>query len=443
LFRAVDNVSTLSDFRVVKKFIAQSGLKGGKCNCQGLSGEDLILNVPVGTIVWNEGKTEVICDLSELNQTFIVAKGGRGGCGNAHFVTSVRQAPSFAEMGEPGEEVNIILELKLIADVGIIGVPSSGKSTLISRISEAKPKIADYPFTTLVPNLGVVDLVNFGGSKEESFVVIDVPGLIEGASEGKGLGDEFLRHTTRARFLVHLLDASRPDIVSDYQIINKELKLYSDELFKKEQIVVINKIDLIDKEFLDLLIESLETVNKKLKAKILAISAVSGDGIKNLVFALWKKIQQKPRLKKEEKIDEINEDHQIYRPHLERRPSLEITVIGDELENPEDFVEQKRSIRLTKKERMARMAKKKECKKEGKEFIEEKVIEEKTRKVKIFAVKHERFEQIVVMSNLNNEDALNRVYDVMKKFKIKRELLKMGAKANDKIIVSGRTIRFR
>lgn len=249
---ANENTDTLSDFVSRKKFEAQNGNNGGGNNRGGKDGEDTLLNVPTGTVVsaLNEkGEYETVADLRETGDRVIIAYGGRGGFGNAHFTSSVRQRPDFAELGEPGEERQIKLDLKLVADVGIVGYPSVGKSTLISVISNARPKIAAYPFTTLIPNLGVVRV------HDRSFVVCDVPGLIEGASEGKGLGDKFLRHIERTGTIVHMLDIGRAlveggsvdveALIRDYKAIRKELEAYSPVLSHKREIIVLNKADLV------------------------------------------------------------------------------------------------------------------------------------------------------------------------------------------------------
>jgi GTP-binding protein len=233
------NTDTLSDFMSRKKFQAEKGQHGLGKNCNGKSGEDLILHVPPGTLVKNPDDGAVLADLMLDGEQMVIVNGGKGGFGNAHFISSTRQAPDFAELGEPGEKKTITLELKLVADVGIIGFPSVGKSSLIAAVSSARPKIADYPFTTLVPNLGVVTV------SDREFVLCDVPGLIEGASEGKGLGDQFLKHIERCGILLHVLDISRENLVDDYRIIRKELEAYSPTLAQKQEIIVLNKIDLV------------------------------------------------------------------------------------------------------------------------------------------------------------------------------------------------------
>jgi len=250
IFLADSNTDTLSDFASKKRFEAEVGEKGSGKNCHGKNGVNLLLSVPPGTQIFDAEEKDAppLCDLVHEGECFVAAKGGRGGYGNAHFVSSTRQRPDFAELGEPGEKKKLTLTLKLIADVGIIGYPNAGKSTLISVISSARPKIADYPFTTLVPNLGVVH------NGDRSYVVCDIPGLIEGASEGKGLGDTFLRHIERCGVLLHLLDCSRAlagsevdidQLVRDYRAIRKELEAFSPALTAKRELVILNKIDLI------------------------------------------------------------------------------------------------------------------------------------------------------------------------------------------------------
>ena len=218
IFIANKNLNTLLDFKYKRKFIAESGQPGGKAKRTGRNGKDIIIQVPVGTVIKDAETGEILCDFTEDKQQQIIAFGGKGGLGNAEFSTPTNQAPKYAQPGLPGEERWIFLELKLLADVGIVGFPNAGKSTLISVLSSAKPKIADYPFTTLVPNLGMVFV-----DDSKSFVIADIPGLIEGASEGKGLGLEFLRHIERTNLLIFLIDSTSEDIVRDYQILNKEL----------------------------------------------------------------------------------------------------------------------------------------------------------------------------------------------------------------------------
>jgi len=267
IFEADQNINTLVNFVSKKHFNADSGKPGQGRNKTGGDGNDLILKVPVGTLIYDSANGELVADLTYHGQMEIVARGGIGGKGNANFKSSVRQTPDFAELGEPGEEKEIRLKLKLIADVAIIGYPSVGKSTLISRISNARPKIADYPFTTLIPHLGVCKV------GDTDFVVADIPGLIEGAHEGKGLGIEFLKHIERTKILVHLLDITHEDLRGEYKKLNNELKLYSKELAKKPQILAVNKTDASISDIVD------EVKKEFKKEKPLFISAVSGHGL--------------------------------------------------------------------------------------------------------------------------------------------------------------------
>ncbi len=273
---------TLYDFYHRVHFRAENGRPGMGKKMTGRDGEDLVLRVPVGTVVKDAETGEILGDLVSPGQRLVVARGGKGGRGNARFATPTNQAPRHAEPGRPGEERWLILELKLIADVGLVGLPNAGKSTLLSRISAARPKIADYPFTTLQPNLGVVVL-----SDERTFVVADLPGLIEGAHKGVGLGLEFLRHVERTRALLHVLDASAEDPLRDFEVVEKEMAHYQPELLKKPRAVALNKIDLLaDRSRLDPVRESLE----KRGHPVYLISAVTGEGLKDLLEGLWRLI---------------------------------------------------------------------------------------------------------------------------------------------------------
>jgi GTP-binding protein len=276
--------NTLVHFRYNPEYKAERGRHGEGSNCTGREGVDIVLKVPVGTIVYDDVTGEVVHDFSGPDERMIVARGGRGGRGNAQFKTSTNQAPRHAEPGREGEERVLRLELKLLADVGIVGYPNVGKSTLISRISAAKPKIADYPFTTLEPNLGVVAMGEI--NEEISFVVADIPGLIEGASEGAGLGTQFLRHIERTQMLVHLVDVSdgsgRPDPVQDFQVIMNELESFGAGLEQKPMILVASKADVANPEKL----EKLRKFAKRKRVPFYEISAVTGQGVKDLTWAM-------------------------------------------------------------------------------------------------------------------------------------------------------------
>ena len=273
------NLHTLLDFKYNRKYAAENGKNGLNSLKDGKSGEDLIIRVPKGTLVINRDTRDAIIDLDEENASFVIAKGGKGGKGNSNFATSTRQTPRFAEDGRAGAEISIIFELKLIADVGLVGFPNAGKSTLISKISAARPKIADYPFTTLKPNLGIVQYRDFN-----SFAIADIPGIIEGAHLGKGLGIEFLKHIERTELLLVMIEASSENIKKDYDILLKELNNYSKLLFNKRKLIAISKADLLTEE------EKITFQNKIEKIfgqDVILFSAVSGYNIQKLLDWLW------------------------------------------------------------------------------------------------------------------------------------------------------------
>ena len=296
-------LSTLLDFTYRSIFKADNGENGFKKSMHGKSAKDLYIKVPTGTIVKDLKSGNVIADLTQHEQTVLIAKGGRGGRGNIHFCTAQNRAPQYCEPGEPGIERELQLELKLLADVGLLGFPNAGKSTFISRVSAAKPKIADYPFTTLVPNLGVVRKQSGDG-----YVIADIPGLIEGASEGVGLGHEFLRHVERCRFLLHIIDGTELDPIKNYKIINEELAKYSEKLSKLYQVVAINKIDALDEE----LCLALKAEFNKIGVEPFFISAVTGDNLDKIKHELEKKVDEieKPEseITVEEDLDATNND---------------------------------------------------------------------------------------------------------------------------------------
>ncbi|MDD4725206.1 MAG: GTPase ObgE [Tissierellia bacterium] len=279
-------IRTLMDFRYKRVYKGENGENGRTKKQYGKNGQDVILKVPVGTLVKDEETGKVIVDLKEKGQSYVIAKGGRGGRGNAKFATSTRQAPTFAEAGTKGQEKDIVLELKLLADVGLIGFPNVGKSTILSIVSAAKPKIANYHFTTLKPNLGVVRI-----DEAKSFVIADIPGLIEGASEGAGLGHDFLKHIERTRVLVHVIDAASSEgrnPIDDFYKINDELNQYNDKLSEKPQIIVANKMDLPNAE------EGLDAIRKEFEPKgysIYPISAATRAGIDELKYAMWEIVE--------------------------------------------------------------------------------------------------------------------------------------------------------
>lgn len=281
ILEASTNQNTLSKFRFIKELKANDGHPGDRTRKHGKRGDDLIVKIPVGTVVTDQDGI-VLADLTSDGQKKIIAKGGKGGFGNAHFMSSTRQAPNFAEKGEGGEVLNLDFELKLIADVGLVGLPNAGKSTLLSVMSNARPEIADYPFTTLVPNLGVVAI-----DKDRSIVLADIPGLIEGASEGKGLGHQFLKHVERTKVILHLIDIYNNEVAKTYSIIREELKAYSTKLSKAKEIVVLNKIEGLDEDLINLKIDELRSVVPK-STEIMYISAQAKINLNELKYALAK-----------------------------------------------------------------------------------------------------------------------------------------------------------
>jgi GTPase len=365
------NQNTLARFRYQRELKAESGQSGGKSRKHGRSGQDLLVLVPVGTVATNEDGSTV-ADLVEDGQQAIVAVGGRGGFGNAHFTSSRRQAPKFAEKGEEGEKFSLTLELKMIADVGLVGLPNAGKSTLLSKLSNAHPEIADYPFTTITPNLGVVDV-----DKETSLLIADIPGLIEGAAEGKGLGHDFLRHVERTAVILHLIDGYQEDVSAAYTTVKKELEAYQPELTKRPEVVAINKTEGLDKEIIDDLLNQLQAV-APVKTPIFAISAHAGQGLDNLVYEL-KKVVQKSRIKA------------IKRAEKSGIPVLTLTDTSGQW----------------KVEKTA----------EG------------------FVVTGQRIEQFARRTDFSSDEAVQRLRDIMKKVGIMHELLRQDVLPGQKISI--------
>lgn len=283
IFEVDEGLNTLIDFRHIRKYKAQDGQEGGKKNCRGRDGEDIVIKVPEGTVIKEAESGQVITDMSGDNKRVILLKGGRGGNGNQHYATSTMQAPKYAQPGQPAQELELILELKVIADVGLVGFPNVGKSTFLSRVTNARPKIANYHFTTLNPNLGVVDLEGTKG-----FVIADIPGLIEGASEGVGLGHEFLRHIERTKVIIHIVDAAGTegrDPIADIYAINKELEAYNPDIAKRPQVIAANKIDAMytDEEGHNA-VDAIKAEFEPKGIKVYPISAVSGQGFKELLY---------------------------------------------------------------------------------------------------------------------------------------------------------------
>jgi len=376
ILKGSNNENTLSNFRYQKEIKSEPGNAGEKQKKHGRSGKDTIITMPLGTMVYDEDD-RLLADIIENNQEVVIAKGGRGGFGNAHFISSVRQAPRFAEKGEPGEIIKARLELKSIADVGLIGLPNAGKSTLLSVISNARPEIANYPFTTLTPNLGMADL-----DKHRSLLFADIPGLIEGAASGKGLGDEFLRHVERTLVLVHLIDAYNEDIPKAYQSIQNELKLYSIDLTKKPQIVVINKTESLNESEIKKIIDSLRTVVPK-STKIIAISAATHKKLPEFLHAVAKIVdsQKKKELTKAIKVDN----------------SIPI-------------------IRLSEEDSNYKISKRKN------EYI----------------VTGKNLEKFASRTDFDNPDSVQRLRDIMKKTGVIQDLSKQGLERGQKIYIGNK-----
>ncbi|MBR0294122.1 MAG: GTPase ObgE [Acidaminococcaceae bacterium] len=360
ILRADNSLNTLIDFRYKRKFIAKSGDRGGVSNMTGHRGEDVIIKVPLGTVVRDDETNIMIADLTEDGQEFVAAKGGRGGKGNACYATSTKRAPTFAEKGEPGTKGWLRLELKLLADVGLVGYPSVGKSSIISRVSAARPEIAAYHFTTLTPVLGVVRL-----NEEQSFVLADIPGLIEGAAEGVGLGHDFLRHIERTKVLLHVVDVSGcegRDPIEDFEKINHELEAYSAKLARRKQLVVANKMDLPDSADNFAILK--EYVEEK-GYEIMPVSAATGEGLQELMWKAWEMARQ-----------------------YVAEPEEEIGVVEEG--DPDSF----EIIR-------------------GAEDAD-------------FEVKGKNIERLVAMTNFDNSEALYRFQLIWKRLKIEEALLEAG-----------------
>lgn len=385
IFEAVNNVSTLYDYRNQKLFKAEPGQPGGKSNMTGRSGEDLILKVPVGTQIRDRESGKIIVDLVREHQSFIIAEGGEGGKGNAGFVSSVRQAPTFGEKGDIGESFDLDLELKLVADVALVGYPSVGKSTFISVVSNAKPKIAEYHFTTLVPNLGVASV------EDRELVFVDVPGLIEGASEGKGLGHTFLKHIERAQFVLHLIDVTSDTPIEDYEIIQSELQKFSKTLADKPFLPVFAKIDLSDDELEDFLAQEFED---KFGIKPFKVSAATHEGMDGLLKYVASKIpRERSVLEMEEDIWESEEEDVVqFRPAEDRVDPRKV-----EIEQSEHW----------------------------------------------WALSGERLEQLARKTDWENEHAKQRLYDVLKKWGVLKKIEKMGAIGGDQIRIGEHFLEFR
>jgi GTP-binding protein len=372
ILRSSRNQNTLAAFRFQKEVRAEPGQPGGQSRKHGKSGKNLILDVPVGTVATNAERS-VVADLVEDGALAVVARGGHGGFGNAHFVSSRRQAPKFAEKGEPGEAFELRLELKMIADVGLVGLPNAGKSTLLSKISNARPEIADYPFTTLTPNLGVVDL-----GKQTSILFADIPGLIAGAALGRGLGHDFLRHIERTAVIVHLIDAYNEDVAAAYLVVRNELQAYQPQLTERPEIIALNKVEGLDEEIINDLERQLRRIVPK-STQICAISAQSGFGVQPFLFTVAKQVKA---VRAQTPV--VAEDHTV--------PVLKLSDTSDAF-----------SI---------------------------------IREGDIFIVRGQRIEQFARRTDFSSEEGLQRLRDIMRRAGIIHELKRMGIEAGQTIRIA-------
>lgn len=382
IFLASEQLNTLLKFRYQPRLIASDGVNGGKRKMAGRSGEDLVVKVPVGTVVKRDGA--VIADLVSPEQKVVVAKGGDGGFGNAHFKSSTRQTPRMAELGEPGESFEAELELKLLADVGLIGFPNAGKSTFLSVVSNARPEIANYEFTTLTPNLGVADV------DDGSILIADIPGLIEGASEGRGLGDQFLRHVERTAVLLHMIDAYSDDPAEKYLAIRRELEKYSKDLTKRPEIVALTKCEGLDDEIIAMQATALQNVTGG--AQVVAISSQTHHNIKELLRLLRQEVEDYRQ--REAKVVETSGDN------------VPVISLG-EGESTDDW-----SV-----ERL------------------DDVENEDGEVVRVFKVTGKKIEKFARRTNFDQFEAVNRLRDIMKRLGISHELMRRGAEGDSYVVI--------
>ena len=386
VFVADNNVNTLSDFRYKPELRAQNGGAGAKQKMHGANGADKLVKVPVGTVVYRDGK--ILADLAEIDQRVVIARGGEGGFGNAHFKSSTRQTPQVAEIGTKGDKFTAQLELKLVADVGLVGFPNAGKSTFLSVVSNARPEIANYAFTTLTPNLGVADV------DDSSILIADIPGLIEGASEGKGLGDDFLRHVERTSVILHMIDVMSNDVAGDYQKIRRELEQYSANLAAKPEIIALTKTDVVDDEIIQMQKDELVKVTDR---PIYAISSSAHRGTLELLRVLAKVVNE----------------HKAQLAAEEAKQRVELVEQGAGNETP--------VIGLTHEQLDNTWWVKKEVRDNG----------------DVYVVTGAKIERFAIKTNFDNEFAINRLRDIMQRSGIARELEHQGATGPSIVEIAG------
>lgn len=407
IFKADKDTNTLIDFRYNPILVAENGGNGSGTRSAGRAGKNLIVEVPIGTVVKRDGR--VIADLTRDKEEAVIAKGGDGGFGNAHFKSSVRQTPVIAEVGEPGEEFEAELELKLLADVGLVGLPNAGKSTFLSVVSNAKPEIADYPFTTLTPNLGVATI------DRHDFLIADIPGLIEGAAEGKGLGHDFLRHVDRTAVLLHLIDIYNNDVKKAYQIVRRELDKYSD-LKDRPEIIALTKCEGVDEEIIEMQSQAIREINQN--AYIYSISAVSHQGIDDLLRALWQEIKlSKSKILERQSI--TIDTKNIISDQKNQVISLKKTTSNEENE-PQVKQDELPVISLGREK----------LKNTWSVSLDEDGV---------YHVTGEKIEKFARRTDMSNYASINRLRDILKKLGIRAELTNQGATQDSIIEIAGKT----
>ncbi len=407
IFKADKDTNTLIDFRYNPILVAENGGNGSGTRSAGRAGKNLIVEVPIGTVVKRDGR--VIADLTRDKEEAVIAKGGDGGFGNAHFKSSVRQTPVIAEVGEPGEEFEAELELKLLADVGLVGLPNAGKSTFLSVVSNAKPEIADYPFTTLTPNLGVATI------DRHDFLIADIPGLIEGAAEGKGLGHDFLRHVDRTAVLLHLIDIYNNDAKKAYQIVRRELDKYSD-LKDRPEIIALTKCEGVDEEIIEMQSQAIREINQN--AHIYSISAVSHQGIDDLLRALWQEIKMS-KSKILERQSLTIDTKNIISDQKNQVISLKKTTSNEENE-PQVKQDELPVISLGREK----------LKNTWSVSLDENGV---------YHVTGEKIEKFARRTDMSNYASINRLRDILKKLGIRAELTNQGATQDSIIEIAGKT----